>query len=67
MKNIEIKFQIGQIVFLKTDKDQEERIITEIWIKPGAVQYYVILDTLGSWHYDFELSTERDIIKATKN
>ena len=60
-------FNIGDVVYLKTDRDQYERIITEIWVRPGQILYYLMESTLGSWHYPFEISKEKDIIKMTSN
>lgn len=60
-------YEIGDIVYLKTDRDQHERIITEMWIRPGQVMYYLMEETLGSWHYSFEISKEKDIVKSISN
>ena len=62
---VELNYSIGQSVYLKTDCDQRERIITECLIRPGNVQYYLMLDIVGSWHYDFEISEEKDMVKVT--
>lgn len=59
-------YEIGDTVYLKTDLDQLERIITEILIKPGCVVYLVVFETSASWHYDFELSLDKDIMKTTQ-
>ena len=63
-----IQFEIGHTVYIKTDPDQMERIITEVKLKPnGTIMYEVSCDTISSFHYDFELSTERNIVKLTTN
>ena len=57
---------IGQIVYLKTDPAQAERIVTGINIRPGnGITYCLAFETLESWHYMIEISPEKDIIKAT--
>lgn len=63
----ELPFSIGDIVFLKTDVDQFERIVTGICIKPTGYTYELTLCDKESWHYDFEISRNMDIIKATSN
>ena len=60
-----IKFDIGQIVYLKTDPEQRERIVLGMSIKPGCIYYSLGCGVDESWHYDFEITTQRDIIKAT--
>lgn len=62
---ITTRFYIGQTVYLVTDSDQIERIVTEILVRSNALQYYLMQATVGSWHYDFEISEERNIVKAT--
>ena len=62
-----MKYEIGEIVYLVTDPEQHARIITGINIRKSGVQYELAFETSASWHYDFEMSRERDIIKATSN
>lgn len=58
---IENKFDIGDVVYLRTDKDQDPAIILSIQIfKEGEPLYEVIRNTTTSRHYDFELSHQRD-------
>lgn len=59
------KFMIGQIVYLKTDPEQLERIITQIAMRPGDYLYSLVCGVEESFHYDFEFSEEKDILKAT--
>ena len=57
---------IGQIVYLKTDPAQAERMVIGINISPdNSVTYCLVFETLESWHYLIEISLEKDIIKAT--
>ena len=60
---IDIKFKIGTIVFVKTDKEQDERIITGLTIRKNLISYGATLNNTENWFYDFELSTEKDIMK----
>lgn len=59
------KYKIGQSIFLKTDPEQLERIITGIHIRPNGVSYSVVLETNESYHYEFELTENRDVVKAS--
>jgi hypothetical protein len=61
-------FDIGSIVYLKTDNNQHQRIITGFCIREGGiVSYEVSCDERSSWHYGFELSHEKDILKTITN
>ena len=61
-------YKIGEVVYLRTDPEQLERIITSITIRQGSVLYGVTLsDEKESWHSDFELSKNKNILKAINN
>lgn len=63
---IENKFEFGDTVYLLTDKDQIKRIITAMSINPGGTIRYCLANGVGeSWHYDFEVSTEIDVLQTT--
>lgn len=64
MINIDNKFDIGQTVYLKTDTDQSQRIISAIKITVGHLIYEVCCGTNSSWHYDFEMSEQVDVLKT---
>ena len=53
-----MKYQIGEIVFLKTDTEQYIRIVTGILIRQNATLYYLSQSTGETLHYDFEISSE---------
>lgn len=59
---IDNKFEIGQMVYLKTEEEQLPRIITCIIVDMGSVMYELINCTTTSCHYEFELSLERNQI-----
>lgn len=68
MMVIDNKFNISEVVYLKTDPDQRERIVSKISILPnGTLVYELSHTTYTSNHYDFELSREKDTILTTTN
>lgn len=68
MMVIDNKFSIGETVYQTTDPDQRPRIITRLCINTGGVVTYELYSgSIGSWHYDFELSREKDILTTTTN
>lgn len=63
----EIEFQIGQIVYLKTDEQQTERMVTVLSLKANnSVTYCLSLGATESWHFGIEISSEKDTLKAVK-
>lgn len=55
-------FNIGDNVYLKTDPDQHERMITEITIQPNnCIVYTVNVSDMTSVHYEIELTNNQDI------
>lgn len=60
-----IKFNIGSIVYLRTDSEQLVYIVTGILIRPTGVSYALTNGINESYHYDIEINTERDVLKAT--
>ena len=64
---VDTKHNIGNRVFLKTDYEQKERLVTRIQITQGNIMYDLSCGECDSWHYDFEISTERDLLKASIN
>lgn len=62
-----IKFFITQKVFLVSDPEQLERIITAIYLLPNnQVVYCLSYNGNDSKHYDFEISDEEDVVKKTR-
>jgi len=56
--------KIGDIVFLKTDKEQKARMITGVMQRPNGYIYYLSYSDLETSHYEIEFSTEiNEIIK----
>ena len=56
-------FEIGQSVYLKTDSDQHERLVTAIIVRGYGLLYSLSHGTEESTHYDFEINPEKDITK----
>lgn len=61
-KWIELAFEIGDEIYLKTDSDQLKRILTSIWLKQSGVVYELCQGSTSSWHYDFEMTKEPNMV-----
>lgn len=59
MMMIENKFNIGEKVFLITEPEQWERIITGIFIDSNNIMYRLAYGSTVSLHYDYEISRDR--------
>jgi hypothetical protein len=60
---IDNKFEIGQQVYIKTDKDQSTRIVTSIQIRPNNLLMYELgCGSQCSWHYDFEITEDQNVL-----
>ena len=57
-----IKFFIGHSVYLITDTEQLERLVTGINIRPDSISYDLSQGINYSTHFDFEISEDRDLI-----
>lgn len=62
LKTIDLKpaFCIGQIVFLITDPEQEDRMITGYIVRPQQIVYYLSKGTQETVHYEMEIATEKN-------
>ena len=67
MMVIDNKYEIGDKVFLLTDVDQAERIVTGIYISPNGLTYELSCGNSDSTHYDFEITKKKDVLKSTTN
>ena len=61
---VEPKFKIEQIVFLKTDPDQSERMVTGYTVRKRSITYLLALGIEETCHFDFEISEEKNILKS---
>jgi len=64
MLNIDNKYDIGQIVYLKTDREQQPRMVLSIMVNKYDLLYELIVGTTTSRHYAFELSETVDVLTA---
>jgi hypothetical protein len=60
------KYKIGQVCYVKTDVRQYPWMVVAYRVTATAIIYCVVNGTSAeSTHYDFELSSERDIVLST--
>lgn len=59
---VENIFDIGQIVYLVTDPEQNKRIVTGLLIKPNSILYELSCGSNCSNHYAMEISADVDIL-----
>ena len=57
-----INYEVGDTVFVKTDIDQQQRIVTGISIRNNDILYQVSCGIEISEHYDFELSSNINVL-----
>ncbi len=62
-----LPFEIGDIVYLKTDPDQKKRIIIGVLIRQNSIEYDLSMGNIASWHYDFEISKNIDLVQKTSD
>ena len=60
-----IVHNIGDTVYLRTDREQIEWLVVGYNVRPDGVMYAIVNGLDESLHYGIELSKERDIVKAT--
>ena len=58
------EFQIGDVVYLRSDSEQLPRMVTGINIRPVGNSFILTQGVTETWHYAIEISSERDILKA---
>ncbi|HEY8687744.1 MAG TPA: hypothetical protein VIM07_00805 [Chitinophagaceae bacterium] len=66
-KILNIEYEIGEIIYLKTDEDQKQRIVFAIVVYRNEFVYRCSCGTVMSDHYDFEMSRELDTTLKTNN
>lgn len=57
---IKNKFNIGDMVYLKTDPEQHPRMVIGISIKPNGFTYILAFGSNESYHYELEISNTKD-------
>jgi hypothetical protein len=63
----ESKFSIGDILYLKTDRNQEKRMLVSISFRVTGPLYELAFGGGSSWHYEFEITEKEDILTKTTN
>ncbi len=65
---MEFSHWFGDTVYIKTDRDQSPRMVCDFELKPnGVILYGVSGGTESSLHYDFELTSEPNLVLKTTN
>ena len=64
---INIDFNLGDIVYLRTDPEQNPRMITGIMVRPIGIAYSVTFGANESAHYAIELNSTRDVLLSFNN
>ena len=62
---VDNRFDFGDIVYLKTDPDQRQRIVFAIKVYKSDILYELACGTTTSMHYDFEISKEVNVLMTT--
>jgi len=57
---IEVKFNLREIVYLRTDKEQLPRLVTALYIT-DEIQYELGSGIIKTIHADYEISREQNI------
>ena len=60
------KYGIGELVYLKTDLEQLERLITGVKFNANGIVYTLQQGVYESTHYEIEISYEKDVLKMIK-
>jgi len=65
---IDNKFDLGSLVYLKTDKEQLPRVVIGILINPSrTILYRLAQSTTDNYHFEQEISKEKDVMLSTSN
>ena len=59
---IETKYELQQIIYLKTDIEQYKRMIVGINVRPTGIQYQLAFGSSVSWHDEMEMSEEVNLL-----
>jgi len=60
---IDTQYPMGRIVYLCTDEEQKQRIVTGYIIRPGsALLYMLTCGTTETNHYAMEISKDKNIL-----
>lgn len=59
--NINVKYNITDLVYVITDPDQNQGVITGYLVDQDSILYRVSVGSQSNYYYGFELSTERKV------
>ena len=59
---LNIDFKIGQTVFLKTDTEQFERLVTGYMVEQKSITYSLACGEITTDHYSFEITSDKNIM-----
>lgn len=59
---IDNKFNFGEKVYLITDIDQKQRLVTGMSLRMESIGYELSCGSEISTYYDFEISKEKNIV-----
>ena len=65
MMLVDNKFDFGQIVYLKTDKEQLPRMVVRFTISKESILYILAQGTGETTHYDIEISEDINVVLKT--
>ena len=61
------KYDFGQMVFLVTDPEQKERMVTAIQVFAGGrLLYQLVHGENATWHYEYEISGTENVLKRVR-
>jgi len=58
----EVEYEIGQIVYLKTDTQQSPWIVCGYYVTKSTVSYMLCSGPDSTTTYDFEMSVDHDVL-----
>lgn len=65
---VRCKFNYGQVVYVKTDINQDPRQVIGVQgTADGGMLIKLTIDGDASWHYECEITEEKDIMLAMNN
>lgn len=65
---IDTPYDFGDIVFLKTDIEQHERMVTKLSVEsPTLIYYELTFGASHSWHNEYEFDRELNLEKKLRN
>ena len=64
---ISTPYELGDIVYMKIDVDQNEMMITGFNVRQRGITYELSRSNGStSWHYDFEFTLEKSVLKQVQ-